>query len=86
MHGSLSALIAIGMLAGAHSTSAEAGEFPFCIKGCDFGSGLGDCSFSSYQQCQAAASGRAATCAANPYFSARAELPANGSRLSRRRF
>jgi len=86
MRGSLWALIAIGAIAGIDPAPATAGEFPFCIRGCDFGSGLGDCSFSSYQQCQASASGRAATCAANPYFNARAELPANGSRLSRRRF
>lgn len=30
---------------------AAARDYPFCIKGCDFGSGRGDCSFSSYQQC-----------------------------------
>jgi len=65
---------------------AAARDFPFCIKGCDFGGGRGDCSFSSYQQCQAAASGRDAYCDANPYFSANAELQPNGSRQSRRRF
>src|SRR5450432_2849240 len=36
---------------------AAARDYPFCIKGCDFGSGRGDCSFSSLQQCQATASG-----------------------------
>jgi hypothetical protein len=86
MRGSLWALIAIGMIAAVQPASGQAAGYPFCIRGCDYGSGLGDCSFSSYQQCQAAASGRAATCAANPYFTARAESPANGSRLSRRRF
>ena len=30
---------------------AAARDYPFCIKGCDFGSGRGDCSFSSYRQC-----------------------------------
>jgi hypothetical protein len=30
---------------------AAARDYPFCIKGCDFGTGRGDCSFSSYQQC-----------------------------------
>jgi Protein of unknown function (DUF3551) len=65
---------------------AAAQNMPFCIKGCDFGGGAGDCSFSSYAQCQATASGRDATCAANPYFNANAELQPNRGRLSRRRF
>jgi hypothetical protein len=65
---------------------AAAGEFPFCIKGCDFGAGRGDCSFSSYQQCQATASGRDATCDVNPYFSAKAELQPNPIHQSRRRY
>jgi hypothetical protein len=60
--------------------------YPFCIKGCDFGAGRGDCSFSSYQQCQASASGRDAYCAENPYFTAKAELQPDRSRQSRRRF
>jgi hypothetical protein len=64
---------------------AAARDYPFCIKGCDFGTGRGDCSFSSYQQCQATASGRDAYCDTNPYFSANAE-PQHGSRQSRRRF
>ena len=86
MRGSLSGLIAIGVIAVVQPGRADATEFPFCIKGCDFGSALGDCSFVSYQQCQATASGLAATCVANPYFNARAELPPNAGRLSRRRF
>jgi hypothetical protein len=65
---------------------AAARDYPFCIKGCDFGSGRGDCSFSTYQQCQASASGRDAWCAENPFFSARAELPPDRSRQSKRRF
>jgi Protein of unknown function (DUF3551) len=65
---------------------AAARDYPYCIKGCDFGSGRGDCSFSSYQQCQASAAGRDAWCAENPYFNARAELLPDRSRQSRRRF
>jgi hypothetical protein len=64
---------------------AAAQNYPFCIKGCDFGAGLGDCSFSTYQQCQAAAARRVATCDANPYFSARAELQPGRANHSRRR-
>ena len=76
-YGFLSALIAVGALAAVGAAPATAaglpaGNSPFCIRGCDFGGGggVGDCSFSSYQQCQASAAGRDATCAANPYSSA----------------
>ena len=76
------------MAAGAVSvaTPAAAGGFPYCIKGCDFGAGAGDCSFSSLAQCQATASGRDASCAANPYFNAKADMQPDRSRQSRRRF
>ena len=80
----LLALIAIGIISGA--APAAAAEFPFCIKGCDFGGGAGDCSFVNYQQCQATASGRDAYCAANPYSNAKAELQRNSGRQSLRRF
>ena len=65
---------------------AAAQDYPFCIKGCDFGGGAGDCSFSSYQQCLATASGRDATCAANPRFNANAEMLPDRSRLSKRKY
>ena len=65
---------------------ANAQNYPFCIKGCDFGAGRGDCSFSSYQQCQATASGRDAYCDVNPQYNANAELQPDRSRPSRRRF
>ena len=65
---------------------AAARDYPFCIKGFDFGSGRGDCSFSSYQQCQATASGLAATCAENPYFNAKAEWQPDRSRQSPGRY
>lgn len=76
--------------AGPAAMPVAAGELPYCIKGCDFGGGAGDCSFSSLAQCQATASGRDAYCAANPYFSAKAEMKADMhtdfARQSRRRF
>jgi hypothetical protein len=65
---------------------AAARDFPYCIRGCDFGAGAGDCSFSSLAQCKATASGRDAYCEANPYFNARADMPIDRSRPSRRRF
>jgi hypothetical protein len=67
------------------SAPAAAGGYPFCIKGCDFGGAGGDCSFSTYQQCLATASGRDAWCAENPDFNAKALAPNDRSRQSRRR-
>ncbi len=65
---------------------ATAREFPFCIKGCDFGGSRGDCSFVSYQQCQATASGRDAYCDVNPHFNASADAQSGPNRQSRRKF
>ena len=80
-------LVAAGaMSAAAIAMPAAAREFPYCIKGCDFGAGAGDCSFSSLAQCQATASGRDAYCAANPYFNAKADMPTDRSRQYGRRF
>ena len=78
-------LMALGAVMAAATTPAVAGGMAYCIKGCDFGGGAGDCSFSSLTQCQATASGRDATCAANPYLNAKAEMPSNLTRLSRRK-
>ena len=47
-------------------TEVAAGDYRNCIQGDDFGAG--DCSFASYQQCQATASGRTAYCGANLRF------------------
>ena len=86
MRGSLWALMAIGAFAAIGAAPAAAASSPYCIKGCDFGGGAGDCSFSSYQQCLATASGRDASCATNPYYSANAELGSGAIRQSRRKF
>jgi hypothetical protein len=80
------ALMAAGAVSAAVAMPASAREFPYCIKGCDFGGGGGDCSFVSLAQCQATASGRDAYCAANPYFNAKAEMQTDRSRSHGRRF
>ena len=85
MRGAMLVLMAACAASAIAATPAAAGGLAYCIKGCDFGGGAGDCSFSSYQQCQATASGRDATCAVNPYFNAKAEVLTERSRLSRRR-
>ena len=79
------ALMAAGAVSVA-TPAAAAGEFPYCIKGCDFSAGTGDCIFSSLGQCQASASGRGASCAANPYFNAKADMQTDRSRQHGRRF
>jgi hypothetical protein len=84
MRNAVLALMALGAACAIEAVPAAAKDFPYCIKGCDYGSSLGDCSFSSYQQCQATASGRLAYCAANPYFNQHADL--QPSRSSRRRY
>jgi hypothetical protein len=78
------ALLALGGIGAIDATPAAARDYPYCIRGCSFGSGLGDCSYSTYEQCQATASGLVATCAPNPYFNQRADLQPNKS--SRRRY
>jgi len=67
-------------------TTAMARDFPFCIKSCDYGGGHGDCSFASYQQCQATASGRLAYCDVNPYFNSNGDGQSGRSHQSRRKF
>jgi Protein of unknown function (DUF3551) len=42
-------------------------DYPYCIQGGGFGY-PGECSYSSYAQCQASASGRLVYCGINPRF------------------
>jgi hypothetical protein len=80
------ALMALSAACAIDAAPAAAKDYPYCIKGCDFGGGAGDCSFSSYQQCLATASGRDASCAANPAFNANAEMLPDRSRMSKRKY
>ena len=57
----------------AGATPVAASEYRYCLHGDDYG-GAGDCGFTSYQQCQASASGRTAYCATNPYLANAAVL------------
>ena len=71
----LAALTASG-LAGFGAAPAEAvgTRYPFCIQG-HAEPGLSNCTFTSYEQCQATASGRFLTCIANPYYIGEREPP-----------
>ena len=79
------ALLAIGLLSSFGASPAAAEDGAFCINGFNYDGGLGDCSYSSYAQCQATASGTANTCLANPYYHAKVETQPDRPRPSRRR-
>jgi hypothetical protein len=49
----------------ATSAPAAAGDYAYCLQGGGFGY-PGECSYSTYAQCQASASGRRAYCNVNP--------------------
>jgi hypothetical protein len=57
-----SAIVGASLFAG---TPAEARDYPYCLTSPGYGY-PGDCSYASYGQCRAAASGRRADCNVNP--------------------
>ena len=63
----LLAVTAAGAVTLAGSGPADARDYPYCIQGGGFGY-PGECSYSSYAQCQASASGRYVYCGINPRF------------------
>ena len=62
-------------------TPVAASEYRYCLQGDDY-AGAGDCEFASYLQCQATASGRTASCAANPNLAAANPYLANAAVLT----
>ena len=52
---------------GAVPAEAVGTRHPFCLQGQEY-PGLSYCTFDSYGQCMATASGRHLTCIANPYY------------------
>jgi Protein of unknown function (DUF3551) len=64
----LAVLAASGLAMAATAPAAAVGtHHPFCLQGDDY-PGLSNCTFDSYPQCEATASGRLLSCMANPYF------------------
>ena len=59
------AIVAIGAAGTATITAAQAHDYAYCVQGRDEGV-PGDCSYSTYAQCQASASGRGDSCNVNP--------------------
>ncbi|MBR2119650.1 MAG: DUF3551 domain-containing protein [Pseudomonadota bacterium] len=68
MRSYLLALAVLGAGFAVQSAPAEARNYPFCLQGRDISTGQGDCSYATYQQCQATAAGTYAGCYANPYY------------------
>jgi hypothetical protein len=66
----LALLAASGLvMVGTAPASAVGTRYPFCIQGNEY-PGLSNCTFTSYRQCQATASGRFLTCIENPFYMA----------------
>jgi Protein of unknown function (DUF3551) len=64
----LALLTAGGVAAlGCAPAAAVGTRYPFCIQGNDY-PGLSNCTFTSYEQCQATASGRRLYCMRNPFY------------------
>jgi hypothetical protein len=63
------AVLSVGVLGalGVAPAAAVGTRYPFCIQGNDQ-PGLSNCTFTSYEQCLATASGRFLACIANPYY------------------
>jgi len=59
------ALSAAAVGSEASSSPAAAYDYPYCLQGRGIGI-PGECSYSSYEQCMASASGRALYCNVNP--------------------
>jgi hypothetical protein len=72
------ALAALGALSFALFCAAPAEavgtRHPFCLQGDEY-PGLSACTFDTYAQCLATASGRKVYCIANPYFSGATDDP-----------
>jgi len=59
---------------GAAPVEAVGTRYPFCIQGPEQ-PGLSNCTFVSYEQCQATASGRRLYCIPNPFFAGESDDP-----------
>jgi hypothetical protein len=64
------ALAFVGMM----PARAVGDRHPFCLQGDEY-PGLSNCTYDTYAQCMATASGRRLTCRANPYFAGESDDP-----------
>jgi Protein of unknown function (DUF3551) len=80
------AILTLGIIAVAGPARAQKYDpaFPFCMYVIEWGgSPHYDCSFYTMDQCRASASGRGASCDANPYYVGAAASPGRHSRPRR---
>ncbi|MBT1511563.1 DUF3551 domain-containing protein [Bradyrhizobium sp. SRL28] len=68
------ALATSAAISAAASTPSAAQTYLYCLQSEEYAGGAGDCSFSTYAQCQASAAGRTGSCAPNRNFNANAQL------------
>jgi hypothetical protein len=68
MRSAFFAALLLGAAAALSSAPAQAGERAFCIKGDNIADAHGDCSFDTYEQCLASASGLRRYCDVNPFY------------------
>jgi len=80
----VTAAASLGILASAPA-HAVGTRYPFCLQGND-SPGLSNCTFTSYEQCQATASGRFLYCVANPFYGGGAEPDVYRERRPRRSY
>jgi hypothetical protein len=85
-------VLAISMIVPLATTVAAqaqtySGDYPVCLQTyAPFGGGFIDCAYTSLAQCAASASGRAAECYINPYFSGAQLLAKPHDRRHRRMY
>jgi Protein of unknown function (DUF3551) len=63
----MSGLAIVGTAAGTAPAHAIGTKYPYCLQGNEYPA-LSNCSYTSYAQCQATASGRFLYCMENPYY------------------
>jgi hypothetical protein len=70
------ASLALGAVMMSNSAPAHAygTRHAFCIQGDEY-PGLSNCTFDTYEQCKATASGQELECIANPYFAGQSDDP-----------
>jgi hypothetical protein len=76
MRGFAAAMLTTGglLLASVLPANAFGTSHAFCLQGPEY-PGLSTCTFDTYAQCQASASGRNLSCIANPYFRGESDDP-----------
>jgi hypothetical protein len=68
----------VAILFSASASAQVSTQYPFCIQGSDY-PGWSYCTYSSYQQCQATASGTDNECLTNPWYNAAASAAPDSS-------